>query len=150
MDKKLYRSKKDSMIAGVAGGLAEYFAIDPVLIRLLFVLSVFLQGMGLLAYIILWIVVPQKKEEPAAETANTAPESGPEIPRSPDPEAEEKKRKRTSIGAYILIALGAFFLADNLMPNFDLADYWPVALIAVGIGLLYNATRKKNGNGASI
>lgn len=60
--KKLYRSRNDKMIAGVCGGLGKYFAIDPTLVRLLFVLVVLLGGAGVLAYLILMIVVP---EEPA-------------------------------------------------------------------------------------
>ena len=61
--KRLYRSRHERMVAGVAGGLGEYFNIDPTLIRLLFVILTFLGGPGLLAYIIFWIVVP---EEPVA------------------------------------------------------------------------------------
>lgn len=56
--KKLYRSRRDKMIAGVCGGLANYFAIDPTIVRLLFVLFLLLGGSALLAYFILWLVVP--------------------------------------------------------------------------------------------
>jgi phage shock protein C len=59
MDKKLRRSKNDAMIAGVAGGIAEYFNVDPVLIRLAFVLTAVLGGPGLLIYIIMWIIMPE-------------------------------------------------------------------------------------------
>jgi len=59
--KKLYRSKKNRMIAGVCGGIAEYFAIDPTVVRLGWVLLTFLGGSGLLAYIICWIVIPERK-----------------------------------------------------------------------------------------
>ena len=54
----LYRSSKDTMIGGVAAGLAEYMKIDPTIIRLLFVLMVVVGGSGVLLYIILWIVLP--------------------------------------------------------------------------------------------
>lgn len=56
--KKLYRSRNDKYIAGVCGGLAKYFNVDPVVVRIIAVLSVFLHGIGLIAYIIAWIVVP--------------------------------------------------------------------------------------------
>jgi len=56
--KRLYRDTDDSVIAGVASGLARYFEIDPVIVRLIFVVSIFFNGLGLLAYIILWLVVP--------------------------------------------------------------------------------------------
>jgi phage shock protein C len=60
--KRLYRSRKDRMIAGVCGGLASYIGIDPTLVRLLFVLGLFAMGGTFLAYVIMMIVIP---EEPA-------------------------------------------------------------------------------------
>ena len=61
--KRLYRSTKDRMVAGICAGLATYFKVDTTLVRLLFVIFALAGGPGLLAYIVLWIVVP---EEPAA------------------------------------------------------------------------------------
>ena len=59
--KRLYRaSKKDSMIAGVCAGIADYFEIDPVLVRLLWVLFVFGFGTGILAYLLAWVIMPRK------------------------------------------------------------------------------------------
>ena len=64
MAKRLYRSKKDRMIAGVCGGLAEYFNLDPIVIRLIAVLLLLPGGApGLVPYIILWIVVPEAPED---------------------------------------------------------------------------------------
>ncbi len=56
--KRLYRDLDDAVIAGVASGLARYFDIDPVIVRLIFVVAVFFNGLGLLVYIVLWLVVP--------------------------------------------------------------------------------------------
>lgn len=56
--KKLMRSSTDKKIAGVCGGLAEYFDLDSTIIRLIWVLAVFLAGTGGLVYLILWIVLP--------------------------------------------------------------------------------------------
>lgn len=64
MDKKIYLSKTDKKIGGVCGGVAEYFAIDSTLVRLLLVLFALMGGSGVLAYIIAWIVIPEK---PASE-----------------------------------------------------------------------------------
>lgn len=59
--KKLYRSKKDRKLAGVCGGLGEYFGIDPTLIRVGFVLLALPGGLpGVLPYLILWIVIPEE------------------------------------------------------------------------------------------
>ncbi len=56
--KRLYRSRDERMIAGVAGGLAEYFGIDPTLVRLAFVAFTLAGGSGVLAYLILAIIMP--------------------------------------------------------------------------------------------
>lgn len=58
--RKLYRSRQDRMIGGVCGGIAEYFNIDPTLVRLLAVASIFLAGSAILAYVIAWVVVPEQ------------------------------------------------------------------------------------------
>ena len=60
MEKKLYRSHKNKMLAGVCGGLAEYFNIDPTIIRLAAVFVAFWAGAGVLAYIIAAIIMPVK------------------------------------------------------------------------------------------
>ena len=59
--KRLYRApKEDSIIAGVCAGIANYFGIDPVLVRLLWVLFVFGFGFGILAYLLAWIIIPRR------------------------------------------------------------------------------------------
>jgi phage shock protein C len=57
--RRLYRSRKDKVIAGVCGGLGEYFGMDPTWIRLAFILLFFVGGSALLVYIIMWLVVPE-------------------------------------------------------------------------------------------
>ncbi len=59
--KRLYRSKKNRVMAGVCGGIGEYFNIDPTLIRLLWILFIFAGGSGILAYIIAWIIIPKER-----------------------------------------------------------------------------------------
>ena len=57
--KRLYRSGKEKILGGVCGGIGEYFGVDPTLIRLLWVLFSLAYGMGILLYIIMWIIVPR-------------------------------------------------------------------------------------------
>jgi phage shock protein PspC (stress-responsive transcriptional regulator) len=57
--KRLHRSESDRWLAGVCGGIAEYFNVDSTLIRVLFILFGFLVGGGVLIYIILWIIMPE-------------------------------------------------------------------------------------------
>lgn len=66
MTKKLYRSTTDAKIAGVCGGLAEYFDVDPTIVRLVWILLVLAAGTGILAYIIAWIIVPINPGVPGA------------------------------------------------------------------------------------
>lgn len=73
-EKRLTRSTTDVMIAGVCAGLADYFSIDPTIVRLLFVLFFFSGGGGLLLYIILWIVMPEAGTQVETPTAKYHPE----------------------------------------------------------------------------
>ena len=59
-EKKLYRQSSGKMIAGVCGGLADFFEIDPVIMRVLFVIALFFGTMGFWLYILLWIIMPKK------------------------------------------------------------------------------------------
>ena len=62
MDKRLYKSKENKMIDGVCGGIAEYFNMDPTLVRLGWVLFCALGGSGIIAYIIAAIIIPSKQQ----------------------------------------------------------------------------------------
>ncbi len=57
-EKRLYRDTEDMIIAGVASGIARYFAIDPVIVRIIFVFTIFFGGFGVIAYLVLWAIVP--------------------------------------------------------------------------------------------
>ncbi|HNP84746.1 MAG: PspC domain-containing protein [Chloroflexi bacterium SZAS-1] len=76
MNTQFMRSKNDKMIAGVCGGLARYFNIDPAIVRLLFVLAVVLGGASPLIYVVLWIVMPEEQA-----FTGTTPAALPDHPR---------------------------------------------------------------------
>ncbi|MCK5043429.1 PspC domain-containing protein [Candidatus Pacearchaeota archaeon] len=59
--KKLYRSKKNRIIGGVCGGIGEYLKIDPTIIRIIWAISIFGFGAGILVYLLAWIIIPEKK-----------------------------------------------------------------------------------------
>ncbi|MBV6422221.1 MAG: hypothetical protein DAHOPDDO_03514 [Ignavibacteriaceae bacterium] len=155
MNKKLYRSTNDKMLGGVAGGLAEYFGIDSTLVRVLFIVIVFLGGGGIIAYIILWIVVPQKPYELPKYPFNQSP---PESESNSNFSSSENKSDSFSMNssggiasslphtnnkqiwvAIVLMVIGSLLLLDNIFPRFDFDHYWPVILIAIGVGLLLKA-----------
>jgi phage shock protein C len=58
LSKRLYRSNKEKMIAGVCGGLADYFSLDPTIVRLIFILLLFAPPSGVLIYLVLWLITP--------------------------------------------------------------------------------------------
>lgn len=66
--KKLYRSRENAMLAGVCGGIGEYFDIDPTLVRLAWVVLGFCGGVGIWAYIIAAIIIPQRPQYIEGET----------------------------------------------------------------------------------
>lgn len=59
--KRLYRSKSDRVLGGVCAGLGNFFTIDPVLVRVLWAVSFFIGGVGLLAYLVAWIIIPEER-----------------------------------------------------------------------------------------
>ncbi len=82
MNTQFARSRSDRMIAGVCGGIAHYFNIDPVIVRLLFVLAVFMGGVSPLIYALLWIVMPEESVAGSVTpVASTAPQALPDHPR---------------------------------------------------------------------
>lgn len=66
--KRLYRSRKDRVLGGVCGGIAEYLDVDPVVVRLIWaIVTLISMGLGLLAYLIAWVIIP---EEPTSKQKN--------------------------------------------------------------------------------
>jgi len=154
MQKRLYRSTKDRMLAGVCGGLAEYFDVDPVIIRVLFVVVTLGAGVGILGYIILWIVVPEAvivirdSSKPQSENVNQPVDSMKNDTQShPDFEmvSEEKEHKRHHGGrtfiSVLLILIGILWFINNIVPGVNFGHLWPLILVAIGILILLKSTR---------
>lgn len=120
--KRLYRSKTDKQLGGVAGGLADYLEVDPVWVRLFFVLVTLASGVGAVIYLVMWILVPEADEE-AGDMAETRPSTA----VGPQP--------NMVIGA-VLLGLGLLFLLQNLnlhwFGGFHFETLWPLLLIALG------------------
>jgi phage shock protein C len=146
--KRFYRSTIDKKIAGVAGGLADYFDIDPLLVRLIFVILAFAGGGGVLIYIILWIVTPERPFE-LNQTQNSSTMENQQSSYGDQKSPEETKQQKSGypenrnrgnlIGGLVLITLGILFLADEFIPNINFGDLWPIILIVIGAGLLINS-----------
>jgi phage shock protein C len=63
--RRLYRSRDDRMIAGVCGGLAAYFSVDPTIVRVIAVATILLPGPSVIAYLVMWLIVPEEPLPPA-------------------------------------------------------------------------------------
>ncbi len=81
MERRLYRSRSNRVIWGGCGGLADYFSMDPVLVRIIFVLLIFANGLGILAYIVMALLVPLEGSK-AAPPRDTIRENVEEIKQS--------------------------------------------------------------------
>jgi len=160
MEKRLYRSRSDRMIWGVCGGLAKYFDMDPTIVRVITVLSIFFGSLGIWAYIILAIVVPledSKTTEPkdtikenVEEMKETARELGRELRSTLAGEEGESEgiakirhRRRNTLGI-ILIGLGILFLLNslNVFWWFRWGNLWPLVLVAIGVLVILSTRRR--------
>jgi phage shock protein C len=148
--KRLYRSRKNRMLGGVCGGIAEYFEIDPVIVRLIAVALFFVGGSAVLAYIIALIVIPY---EPLAIASGTNQDAAAAAPAASAP-AEATQSSGDSLPLFLgilLIVLGAVFLLHNL-PIFDpfygwarhyvRHFFWPSLLIVVGVFIIVRGWKK--------
>lgn len=130
--RRLYRSNLDKIISGVSGGLGVYFEIDSLLIRVLFVVTTLGWGIGLLAYIILWIAMP--RENSWREDAEFS---------QPALNENIQKSSRRSVFAVILILTGVIILLKNFIANFDIEYIIAVVIMAIGVYILYTSFRGK-------
>lgn len=122
MNRTLYRSSSNKMIAGVCGGIGEYFNIDPTIIRILWVLCSF-SGIGIIAYLIALILIP---EEGSGQKTYTG--SAP-------------KDASLVIGG-ILIVLGILLIGRHFIRWFDSALVWSLIFIALGLYIIFRGRRR--------
>jgi len=146
MEKQLRRVKQGSVLGGVAGGLAQYFNIDVVIVRLLLVMSLFVSfGVSLFAYIVLWVVLPEDNSSAYGYPGPAGP-GDVYTPVSPVQPTHNRDRN-VKIIAIGLIAFGGFMLLDQFNIWYSLSKYfWPFILIAIGAYLLLSKRDKEQEN----
>jgi phage shock protein C len=89
--RRLYRSEHDRMLAGVCGGLGEYFDVDPTIVRLVFVASIFLPGPQVIAYLAAWLIVPRESVAGAGAPPHARTEAYPTTPPAPAPSTRTER-----------------------------------------------------------
>ena len=157
MGERLYRSRADRMLAGVAGGLAELWDVDPSLLRIIWaVLILFTGGIALVVYIVMAFVVPDEDElyPPTPASADGTPVAmtlADQRTTAAVARAEARAMRRAAreargggmplglIGGGFLVVLGLFFLLREILPSFDLDLLWPVVLVGLGVVLVVSA-----------
>lgn len=199
MSKRLYRSRSDAILGGVAGGLAKYFGVDVVVVRLLIVLMAFLFPTGgvIAAYIIAWLIIPLEPKAPEkvetrrlekrlgtdegrpATGAGIRSEAGEVQTGAPAPEGTESGTMPGPAGSgtevrppelikgeavkvsgnhdtatrhflgWALMIIGAILLVRRFTPPFwwempfrVLTQWWPLALVALGVVIVVFALRR--------
>jgi phage shock protein PspC (stress-responsive transcriptional regulator) len=147
-EKKLYRSRTDKVFFGVCGGIAEYFDIDATLVRLVAVIIAIWGGVGVLAYLVGALVIPEepvgkvdknmeknsKKDDFGKKMEAAAQQVKSEVIKDPS--------KGQWIGGLILITLGFLFLVNQFVPALDFGKLWPLVLIIMGAVVIANNTRR--------
>lgn len=145
MEKKLNRLRNDRVLAGVASGLARHFGTDPVIIRVLFIVLALAGGSGVLAYIVLWAIVPEEPFQFKSFGESTTDATGSPTNETVDKSTTDKEATKGSvIAGGVLILLGSLFLAEEFLPSFDFSKFWPLLLIGIGVLLLVNSKTKSN------
>jgi phage shock protein C len=149
VNKRLYRSRSDTVIGGVAAGLADYLDADPALIRIAWaILIVVTGGAALIVYIVCWVVVPEDPE--AAGEPATDPVTGEAIAPSTGPAAGRPARSGSSASAGVvvgigLVAIGVWFLLRDYLPDINWGLLWPLVLVGIGALILATSMRRRAG-----
>lgn len=147
MGKKLYRSRSNKVIAGVCGGIAEYFVIDPTIVRIVFVVLGFLTAFALIAaYVIAIIIIPEGDNDSFNSFSRQNSDSHSDSPFSEPSNAWREPAKFDSgkgglIGGVVLVLLGIMFFVKQFFNWFDIKYMMPIILIVIGFAIIFKGRR---------
>jgi phage shock protein C len=123
-ERLLRRSASDKVLAGVCGGLGRYLGVEPLLLRIAAVVLTLANGVGLIAYVVAWIAIPEERAgQPVAAVRAPKQETG-----------------RLVLGG-ALVVLGLVLLLDRLVPDLQRL-FWPLAVVAAGAAIMLAGLRR--------
>jgi phage shock protein C len=135
--KRLIRSTVDRKVGGVASGLARYFEIDTTFVRLAFVIMALLNGMGVLFYLVLWLIIPDEdSRELSGEAALRANVEDIKTQAERVTGNLRGNGRGPELIGIILVALGAIFLLHQFVPAIPAGIVWPLVIIGAGVLML--------------
>ena len=165
MAQRLTRNRRDSVCGGVAAGFADYFNVDPVLVRLGFVLLAFANGIGFLFYIICWAIMPTHPDGERAAGAADQPSPGERVTDEVSAAAGQVRAAAQRVASEVrevrvsgrgrmmfgvaLVGLGSILLFDRLSWMFRwpywlrVDTLWPLILVAIGVALLVRSREER-------
>jgi phage shock protein PspC (stress-responsive transcriptional regulator) len=144
-NRRLYRCRHDRRIAGVASGVAEFFDLDPTVVRVVWFLSIFFGGLGLFVYVAMALIVPLEPmtDVTPAEAAGAGADPA-AIAAAGHRHAARRSGRWSLFFGYALILLGGIALVDALAPAWESWHYlWPAFIIGIGAFLVAGALRKE-------
>ena len=145
---KLYRPTKNRVLFGVCQGIGQYFNIDPVVVRVIFVILALWGGSGVFLYLIALFLMPDEKTLQTENEKNKAKAAQDRV-ESVVAEISETVEEKTKILhgeallGLIVIIIGLMFLTQTFFPIFAPWRLWPLILIAIGIVILVKAVKKE-------
>ncbi|QOX65218.1 PspC domain-containing protein [Anoxybacterium hadale] len=147
MERKLYKSSNDKVLAGVCGGIGEYFAIDSVIVRLLWVVFTLMGGAGLIAYIIAAIIMPENYPGAAyRDVSRDYERDGSDAenyrPMDYDPQSGRGRGNGTIVLGIIFLLLGGSVLLKNFVPQ--IPDELLLAVFLIGLGVFFLSRRNRS------
>lgn len=152
-EKRLTRSTKDKIIAGVCGGLGEYFDIDPIILRIIFAVIALTAGSGFIIYIVLWVVMPEDTDK-EGDHKKVIEKNAKQIEDKFEDVVESIDTPKSKQTLKVLFGLGVmFFGLYLLLLNFGMEKYlnffwylgklWPVFVIGLGLYILLKQNDEK-------
>lgn len=147
MERKLYKSSNDKVLAGVCGGIGEYFAIDSVIVRLLWVVFTLMGGAGLIAYIIAAVIMPENYtgtsyREGSRDYERDGSDTENYQPMDYDPQTGRGRGNGTIVLGIIFLLLGGSVLLKNFVPQ--IPDELLLAVFLIGLGVFFLSRKNRS------